>query len=288
MAKSGGENEVVPPSPEVLAEAKDLGWVPEEEFRGAKDKWIDAPTYLARGRDVMPLLRKNNERLRGELGQNREELAKLRAQVAAGAESVQELMKFHKESTQKQLADARTKILEEVRLARESSDIGAETEALGALSQFDAKVAVDTAALPKEGNGTQQRPAERKTTVEPWFTDWAAKHPWIDKDVRKTRMANVIASELRADPQYANLTGAEFLDKVVMETEKTLGSSGGGHSRFDSGGHGGNLDTGNGKGFTNLPREAQDAARQQSKKMVGEGRAFKTEKAWLDYYAENY
>ena len=57
MAESD-DNKVVEPAPEIVAEAKELGWVPQDEFRGAQDKWIDAPTFLARGRDVMPLLRK--------------------------------------------------------------------------------------------------------------------------------------------------------------------------------------------------------------------------------------
>lgn len=291
MAESN-ENQVNEPAPEIVAEAKELGWVPQEEFRGSADKWIDAPTFLARGRDVMPLLRKNNERLRGELQQDRKELQKLRDQVAAGQESVQELMKFHKDNVQKQVAEARAKLLEEVKVAREAQDIGAETDALGELSQLDAKIAVDAAALPKGGNGADPGGEDvRRAPTEPaaWFTAWAAKNPWLDTDKRKTRMANVISAEMRADPQYAHLTGVEFLDRVVMETEKTLGGSGGrGDSRFESGNHSGSLDMSSGKGFSALPREAQEAARQQAKKMVGEGRAFKTEKEWFNYYAENF
>ena len=50
-------------SPEILREAKTLGWVPKDQFRGSADDWVDASTFVERGKQVMPILNHNNERL---------------------------------------------------------------------------------------------------------------------------------------------------------------------------------------------------------------------------------
>ena len=47
----------------VEQEARTLGWVPAEEFKGDPNRWVDAETFVERGHTVMPILRKNNERL---------------------------------------------------------------------------------------------------------------------------------------------------------------------------------------------------------------------------------
>lgn len=274
------------PSDADLAEAKEMGWAPLEEFRGDKAKWIDAPTFLARGRDVMPLLRTNNERLRGELRQDREKIKQLEAKIAAGDESVQELMKHHQETVQRKVAEAREQLLAEIKTARKDDDPDAEIAAIGNLSKFDAEQAAPKPAAKGNGEDTSGASDRQEVRVEPWFTDWLAANPWAKEPSRKSRMANVLAVEMRADPKYKDLKGAAFLDKVTEMTEQELGT--GGDSRVEGSGHTSSGGSGNGKGFSSLPRDAQDAARQQAAKMVGEGRAFKTDKAWFDYYAANY
>ncbi len=50
-------------------EAHNLGWVPLDQWRGDPEKWTDADTFVKRGKEIMPILRKNNEALQGTVGQ---------------------------------------------------------------------------------------------------------------------------------------------------------------------------------------------------------------------------
>ena len=42
-----------------------LGWAPKESFRGDPQLWMDAKTYVNRGEQIMPILRKNNQKRGG-------------------------------------------------------------------------------------------------------------------------------------------------------------------------------------------------------------------------------
>lgn len=61
------DSQHVESSPEVVAEARQLGWVPQEEFRGDQSRWVDADSFVKRGHEVMPILKANNARLMGEV-----------------------------------------------------------------------------------------------------------------------------------------------------------------------------------------------------------------------------
>jgi hypothetical protein len=58
----------------VLKEATGQGWVPKEKFKGNEDDWVDASTFVKRGREILPILRKNNENLVRELNQTKASL----------------------------------------------------------------------------------------------------------------------------------------------------------------------------------------------------------------------
>ena len=43
--------------------AASLGWVPRDEWRGDPERWTDAEAFIAKGEQVLPILRENNKRL---------------------------------------------------------------------------------------------------------------------------------------------------------------------------------------------------------------------------------
>lgn len=49
------------------ADARQHGWVPKDEFKGDPNRWVDAETFNTRADEVMPLLKKQNEHLKREL-----------------------------------------------------------------------------------------------------------------------------------------------------------------------------------------------------------------------------
>ena len=75
------ETQVTPQvSSEILYEAESQGWVPKERYRGNEADWVDANTFVKRGREILPILRKNNENLVRDLNNTREQLKEFKEQ----------------------------------------------------------------------------------------------------------------------------------------------------------------------------------------------------------------
>ena len=95
------EETQVSTAPEVdedtLKEAKRQGWVPQEDYTGPEDKWVDAETFVKKGREINAILRKDNEFLKREVSEMKE--------------TMQEFKKFHAE-TEKRRSEEHTSELQ--------------------------------------------------------------------------------------------------------------------------------------------------------------------------------
>ena len=86
------EQQAAPEVNEATAkEARMFGWVPREEFRGSDDEWVDADVFVKRGKEINPILRKNNETLLKKLEEKSKDIDRIKS-------SVEEFIKFLKES----------------------------------------------------------------------------------------------------------------------------------------------------------------------------------------------
>lgn len=57
------------------SEARTMGWVPQEEFRGDPERHIPAQEFVERGRDSIPLLRANQKKLTKQVGDLQEAIS---------------------------------------------------------------------------------------------------------------------------------------------------------------------------------------------------------------------
>jgi hypothetical protein len=121
--------------------------------------------------------------------------------------------------------------------------------------------------------------------VDPAFAAWVAKNTWFGKDVRRTNLALSIGNAMRADPDYDNLQGVPFYEKIVEELkareagtthDKVNGSAG---SSSGSGGGGGK------KGYADLDADAKRICDADAKRFTGEGKMFKTVADYRSWYA---
>ena len=51
------------------AEAEAYGWVPKDQFKGDPDKWRPAEEFVRRGEEILPIVRKQNEKLQAKLSE---------------------------------------------------------------------------------------------------------------------------------------------------------------------------------------------------------------------------
>ena len=270
-------------STDIEQEARNLGWVPQEEFKGDPSKWVSADTFVERGHTVMPILRKNNEKLESMVRQQQAEIERMKNLYNASQESIQELQKVHAEATKKAVADARKEVMTQLRAAKESGDIDTEMQLTEQLAEI--KAAENDLKNVKPAAAPAAPAPQNNAEVHPDFAGWQSENTWFGTDERKTLRAMGIAQELRADPANDNLQGRAFFDKIleVME-ERTSGvsrSSKVGESRPSGSPMSGG---GRGRSYADLPADAKAACDRQGAKLVGEGRAFKDISAWRTYY----
>ena len=270
---------------DIEQEARELGHLPKEQFRGDPDKWVDAETFVERGKHIMPILKKNNEKLLGTVGQLQAEVGSLKQSIASMTESTKELIAFHEESTKAQVAKARETLLAEIKAARVDENVDAEVAAVGKLSEFDAaQKAVAKAEAPSTST-----PTPTPEPVSPEVAAWMAENPWYGSDEIRTGMALGVAKQLRKNGDAR--MGSEFLAAVAEIVEDKLGegdkspaspASKVESNRGSGGGRSGRQD------YASLPPDARAYCDKQAEKFVGPSKVFKTAKDWQAHYATEY
>jgi len=61
------------------AEARQHGWTDKEAFKGDQSKWVDAETFIRRADEVMPFLKKQNDALKREMADLKQQFKKASA-----------------------------------------------------------------------------------------------------------------------------------------------------------------------------------------------------------------
>lgn len=283
------------PAPEVVREATEMGWIPKEQFKGDEGKWVDAETFVKRGREFIPFLQANNRKLQAQVNTLSAQVQQSTQLLQASQESIEELKTFNSEMARDRAKVKQTELMTGIREAREAGNVEVEVELTDQLAEQ--KAALKEAEKTKQNPPAKQNgaaPAGKDYTQDPSWKAWAAENTWFGTDTRRTSVAIAVANEMRADPAYRGLTGKDFLDQVAAEVDKTLGGTtrreavdrveGGGRSSSNGGGG----SNGGGKGYAELPADAKEACEKQAKRLVGKGRAFADLNAWRKHYAEVY
>ncbi len=280
----GGEEQqkeqTEPTTEEVEAEARALGWVPETEFKGKKDHWIEAADFVERGRHLMPVLISNNKRLLDQVKQRDRQIDTLKEKVDNTLKGVERLDKLHKESTKRQLEDQEKQLRAELLEAREDKNIDREEEIREQLDTVkEAKKDLDKVPV--------KAPEPKTGEVSPEFKEWAEDNPWFQTDATRRNAAIAISDKLRADG--SSLVGREFLDEVVrvLEEQEEEKKQRRATSRVEPSAANGRSGGGS-KSFEALPADAKRACDDDEETFVGPTKLFKDRKSWREYYAKTY
>lgn len=246
-------------------EARYQGWVPKEEFRGPHDTWLPAEDFVRKGREINPILRANNERLKQSLNA-------LERQNQIYAEEIKALREGQKGINQR---DFETTL--ELKNRQRMAAMKAGDEDL--FLQLDREIA--TLLLSKgeliEGRKTQNgqdRSVETSAgNVDPVFQGWVDDNNWYGQDEFRTIAVNRVAEEMRE--RYPNLVGRAFLDAVLRNATKRypedFGASYTSSRRAigDIGESSAIIQHSKGKGIKDLPADAKAAMEQFVKEKQG-------------------
>lgn len=276
------QNEVTPEALE--AEAKSMGWVPEDQFKGNKDHWVDAEEFVERGRKVLPILIANNKRQARELLSRDQKIDTLAQQLTNATTAIEKLEKHYTEANKRAVQNAKESLRNELKQAREDNDVDAEDRILGKLEEI------------RDQEREEAKPPEKKTEapktpeIPEDMKQWYRENSWFGgtkpEDVKKSKAIARIAEDMRDEGN--ELVGVEFMNEALRIYEEQVGEP----TRQPSQ----KVETPNPRGggrassksFASLPKEAKDACRQDSDDLVGPGKRYKTQQEWESAYAKIY
>ena len=206
------DQEAVEKQQQLEKQARQFGWVPKEEFRGSEDTWVDAATFVQRGKEINPILRKNNERLMKELESTRKQMDSLR-------EATEEFKKFQREAYE-----------------RKAQDLEAEIQALRqqkkeAIRNGDGDLAVDIEERIddlkdrkhtefQKSQEPEKKPEPQQQELPPEVEEWVARNSWYSQDQAMRMATDAVATALHNAQPF--LKGAEFFKALDKELAKTF------------------------------------------------------------------
>lgn len=282
------------------AEARQMGWVPETEFKGRKDKWIPAADYVERGKHVIPIMQATNKRLSQRVLTTDQELGKLRSQVDGQNELIDKLTRRLAQQTKRDLEVEKRTVVERIAEARRENDTDTEfqlTERLEDIRKEQAEIDEELAAPAKP----KSPPTDDKNGnkgYSPEMNEWLKSNPWYGQDKEKTKAYNRLAEDLRDEGETAK--GADFFAILDEEYAKRYGDDGTPapkskqkpQGKVESGNSRGGGPAGNSgqsaKGWNSLPKEAKEACLEFADGLVGEGKKYKTLDDWKTQYTKDY
>lgn len=234
------------PAPEVIEQAKALGWVPKEEFKGRESEWIPADKFVERGEQILPIVKENLRRVQADL-------KAAKTQIAQFGQTAEEFRKFTEEAQARKEAD----------WAREMDALKAQLAQ--AVEDGDGKATTRLMDEIEEHKGDKPKarpPQDDKPTVDPAFTAWREKNPWYEQEELQEA---AIAKGIYLNKKHGYV-GQKLYDAVREEMAKLfpdevppVGDNGG---MFDGSGPSGRRTSSQkskAKTYENLPDDAKQA-----------------------------
>jgi chromosome segregation ATPase len=189
---------------EFESEARVMGWVEKEEFRGNEDDWVDAEAFVKRGREINPILRKNNERLLNELNKTKADLEEVK-------KAAKEFNEFQKEQFELKIQ----KYEDKIDALKQAKKDALKEDDHDLVVEIDEQLA-DTKDALKEAKATKveekKDPDPAPQALDPELQEWIDRNDWFGKDAEMSARTNTIGALLAQ--RNPGLHGKKFLDKL--------------------------------------------------------------------------
>lgn len=202
---------------QVESEARQGGWVPKEEFRGSETEWVDAETFVERGRQINPILRANNERLKKELDAERKRFEKEMDEMRKSTEQVKTFIQEAAERKQKTLE----KQLKDLRAARSEATAQEDHERAAELEEQIDEVR-DQVKAAKEAPKQEEPKPSADPEVTPEMRGWFKENSWFDSEDYQEETALVATLGRTVRQKHPTVDGVEFLRLLDEQIDKFL------------------------------------------------------------------
>ena len=222
----------------IEVQARAMGWVPKDEFKGDESKWKEAEDFVKDGYEILPILRERTKKLSTKFDEVTQELASTRS-------TLQQLTEHHKKTEERAYERAKANLEAERRKAVENNDI----------TTYD--------KIGEQIDNLEKPESDEKPENAPEFIAWQTENPWYGQRVDMAMYADSVAEYVKN--QNPNLKGKAFYDKVTEEVKVRFpkefeNPNRQEHNVVEGAGGGGN-DTGGGKKkktYNDMPQDAKD------------------------------
>ena len=195
----------------VETEARSMGWVPLEEFRGPKDQWRDASEFVERGKNVLPIVNSLLKKERAKTSQLETKMERLNAEWGEKLGRLERMSATALERQREQLiAQYEAKKEEAVERGDRDAYNAARDGEAKALANLDAKID----ATEKQPSAAQDLPPHIREVL----ADWVAENPWFQSDNELNGVATAHHSKLLAEKP--GLTIEQNLERVRAYVSK--------------------------------------------------------------------
>jgi hypothetical protein len=207
-------------APDEVEQAKSMGWKAPSDWKGKppKGKFLKAKEYLERAETVIPIMRSENKKLKGELDEAKAELKT----VKDGFETrIAKLAQMSKVALDRQRGQLEEKYANAIEAAAEVGDKAEVRRLRDAerkdLKEFDAAAdeAGEVKAEKTEANKEKVNSALPKEQQES-IAGWLSENPWYSSDPEMQGVANAHHAKLLKDKP--GLT----LEENLEETRKYI------------------------------------------------------------------
>jgi hypothetical protein len=204
-------------SAETTAKARDMGWVPQNEWRGSPDAWRPADQFVKRGEEVLPIVRSNLERERRKVQDleksTKEQMAALQADFDKRSARLEKMTGI---ALQNQRERMWGEFEEKKRSAVADGNILAydkhNQDQRQALSEFNA----DTEPEEPAPAPAKKADAQPQTQAPPEVQTWVEQNRWFNRDATLTAFATEVHGRLLKE--MPGLSVEENLQKTTEAT----------------------------------------------------------------------
>ena len=208
-------------SPEVERKARDMGWVPPSEWRGAppRDGFLEPQEFVRRGEKIMPIVRAENAKLKTELAELKEAREQDRKEHRENLGRIEKMstaaLALQRKNLEEQYSERKEK-------AVEVGDMPAYRQAVK--DEKEAVKALDDRLEPTEAEKKNKLAEDQRLPkhVEDVIDAWKADNRWYEDDPKKADEMSIYATavHMRLQREKKGLTLAENLAEVTKIVRK--------------------------------------------------------------------
>jgi len=253
------------------AEAREMGWVPESEWKGDKKprKFVSAKEFIERGETILPIALKRAREAEAKL----DALKKETEDRFAKMERMNEIAR--KKERDKIIASYEARMEQAVEMGDTAAFKAAKKEQKEALEEFE-----ETVAEPEKTQDGALKPADLAALIE-----WKGENTWFQKDKKLTILMDAEFAEVSDE-----MPGATFAQKLAEARNRVAAVYPEKFGEKAPSKRAGAVESGSrmagGGGKSRLADKLPDEAKKAADKYISEG-LFKDREEYAKSYFEN-